>query len=162
MATIDGKERVVILLRRLGRLNAMTQRCTDGLVEALRTWDDLGVAGSTLINLLGSHLDDPAELFAKPIVDPAAMTVTWHGRTCKLGHSITFRLLDRLARRPGQYLTLDRLVRDVWDGQNVSDEAIRSAVRHLKLRLKRGGMKGLAAAIRCERRHYYLDADRLK
>ena len=162
MAQSERKERVLLLLKRLGRLHALAQRCTESLHSAFRDWGELGMTEGSLANLLGSHLDDPAELFAKPIVDPAAMTVTWHGRTCKLGHSITFRLLDRLARRPGQYLTLDRLVRDVWDGQNVSDEAIRSAVRHLKLRLKRGGMKGLAAAIRCERRHYYLDADRLK
>ena len=45
-----------------------------------------GMTEGTLANLLGSHLDDPAELFSKPIVDPAAMTVAWHGRTCKLGH----------------------------------------------------------------------------
>jgi DNA-binding response OmpR family regulator len=162
MATIEGKKRVLLLLKRLSRVHAIAERCSDALHKSLYQLNEPGLSETALANLMGSRLENPSELFSKPIVDPTAMTITWHGRTCKLGHSIKFRLFDRLARRPGQYLTLDRLVRDVWDGQIVSDDAIRSAIRHLKLRLKRGGMKGLAAAIRCERRHYYLDPDSLE
>lgn len=157
--TSRDKERVFVLVRRLFRALALTGKCTDNLSAALQRWPELGGPDGPLANLLGSRPEDPTALFNRPITDPGAATVTWHGRTCKLGQSLLFRLMDRLARRPGHYLSFDRLVRDVWEGHMVSDEAIRSAVRHLKRRLKQASMRGLAVAIRSDRRHYFLDLE---
>lgn len=157
--TSRDKDRVIVLTRRLFRALALTGKCTDDLSEALQRWPEAAGPERPLANLLGSRPEDPAALFNKPIIDPGAATVTWHGRTCKLGQSLLLRLMDRLTRRPGHYLSFDRLVRDVWEGHAVSDDAIRSAVRHLKRRLERAGMRGLAAAVRSDRRHYYLDLE---
>ncbi|OQZ07330.1 MAG: hypothetical protein B6D36_00425 [Planctomycetes bacterium UTPLA1] len=83
----------------------------------------------------------------RPIVDQSTLSLSWAGKSCHLGCGILFRLADRLARRPNQYITTDQLLRDVWDGGLRSPDTIRSAVRHLRERLCDAGMQELAAAI---------------
>jgi hypothetical protein len=51
---------------------------------------------------------------AKPILDARSSTVAWRGRRCVLGRT-SFRLIERLSRRPGRMVTFDHLLRDVWD-----------------------------------------------
>lgn len=83
----------------------------------------------------------------RPIVDQSTLSLSWAGKSCHLGCGILFRLADRLARRPNQYIATDQLLRDVWDGSLRSPDTIRSAVRHLRERLRDAGMRDLAAAI---------------
>jgi DNA-binding winged helix-turn-helix (wHTH) protein len=71
-------------------------------------------------------------------------------------NAILLRLFDRLSRRPDSYVSFDRLIRDVWDGQIRSDETIRSSVRHLKHRLIAAGMPELARSPRGAGRRYGL------
>lgn len=118
---------------------------------------EAGGRGRDLIdNLLGARNIDPDVMFGQIIVDAAARTVTFRGCTCCLGNTLVFRMLERLARRPNQFVSFDRLIRDVWDGHPKSDEAIRSVVKELRDRLRKGGMRRLASAIRGERRAYAL------
>ena len=49
------------------------------------------------------------------MVNPMTFTVEWHGQRCDLGPSILFKLIQRLARRPGRYFTYDILMKDVWE-----------------------------------------------
>jgi DNA-binding response OmpR family regulator len=81
------------------------------------------------------------------VVNPATFTVEWHGQRCNLGPTILFRLIQRLARRPGIYLTYDALMEDVWE-QPCSNTTIRSAVKRLRRAMCDAGMPELAAAIR--------------
>ena len=90
------------------------------------------------------HRNPPPE---RPLVDGSTFSVRWAGRTCCLRRTILFRLAQRLARHPNQYVTPDQLLHDVWDGGVKSPETIRSAVRHLRHRLANAGMQDLAAAI---------------
>ena len=83
----------------------------------------------------------------RPLVDSSTFSVLWAGETCPLRRTILFRLAERLARQPNQYITTDQLLRDVWEGGIKSPETIRSAVRHLRQRLSGAGMQDLAAAI---------------
>ncbi len=83
----------------------------------------------------------------RPLVDSSTFSVFWAGKTCPLRRTILFRLAERLARQPNQYITADQLLRDVWEGGIKSPETIRSAVRHLRQRLSSAGMEDLAAAI---------------
>jgi hypothetical protein len=94
----------------------------------------------------------------KPVVDMDARIIRWCGRSCDLGHSTLFRLFERLARHPNAHVSYAKLLEDVWGGSK-SDETIRSAVRHLKRRLERAGMKALADAIHASCRHYVLRLD---
>jgi DNA-binding response OmpR family regulator len=149
-----GKERVLVLLKRLARTYTISKDCVEELDQILRSWEDFGDAAGALANLLGSD-DDPAALYQQPIINSASMTVTWQGRTCRLGSTILFRLMERLARRPNQYVPYDRLMRDVWEGSR-SDDAIRAAAMRLKRRLRGARMPGLAKAIQGVGRHYGL------
>ncbi len=83
----------------------------------------------------------------RPLVDSSTFSVHWEGKTCSLRRTILFRLAERLARQPNQYISADQLLHDVWDGGVKSPDTIRSAVRHLRDRLSCAGMDDLAAAI---------------
>ncbi len=91
---------------------------------------------------------DNGELHSeRPQVDHSTLSVLWDGRTCQLGYTVLFKLVDRLSRRPNQFVTFDQLLRDVWDGGLRSPDTIRSAVRNLRQRLSDAGMNRLATAI---------------
>jgi DNA-binding response OmpR family regulator len=91
-----------------------------------------------------THRNPPRE---RPLVDDSTLSVLWAGKICPLRHTILFRLAERLARRPNQYVTSGQLLRDVWEGGVKSPDTIRSTVRHLRQRLSEAGMDDLAARI---------------
>ena len=90
------------------------------------------------------HRNPPRQ---RPLVDSSTFSVCWAGKTCSLRRTILFRLAERLARQPNQYISADQLLLDVWEGGVKSPDTIRSAVRHLRQRLSCAGMEDLAAAI---------------
>lgn len=79
-------------------------------------------------------------------IDRQSLTVGWNGSSCFLGYTTAFRILERLAQRPNQYVSHAQLLEDVWGGPR-SRSAIRSAVNDLRTRLTCAGMKDLAEAI---------------
>lgn len=91
-----------------------------------------------------------------PRLDGAIFCLLWKRRRCSLGHTTSYRLMERLLRRTNQYVSHARLCDDVWHGEERSAETIRSAVRQLRLKLVASGMHDLAKAIRAEGRHYGL------
>jgi len=93
----------------------------------------------------------------RPLLDESTMCVVWDGKRVHLGHTVAFRLLARLARRPNQYVTHLDLLEDVWDGEDREVATIRSTVRHLQRKLRAGGMPNLAAAIRGHNGRYILE-----
>jgi DNA-binding response OmpR family regulator len=80
-------------------------------------------------------------------IDPNRRTVYFRGRTRFLGGRLPFRLLGRLARRPNTFVSHEDLLEDVWDGAVRSDDAVRSAVKALRQRLRPAGLGDLADAI---------------
>ena len=96
----------------------------------------------------------------RPLIDRSTFSLSWAGKTCSLRRTILFRLAERLARRPNQYITADQLLCDVWEGGVRSPETIRSAVRHLRKQLRCAGMEDLAAAIQGTGGCYGLILDR--
>ena len=90
----------------------------------------------------------------RPIVDVATFSVHWDGKTCVLGNTLPFRLLERLGRRPNQFIHCDQLLDDVWQCLR-SREAIRSVVKVLKQKLVQAGMDDLAASINGNQPHHY-------
>jgi DNA-binding response OmpR family regulator len=79
-------------------------------------------------------------------IDHDRLQVAFHGRRCILGNTLSFRFLERLARRPNTYVTHDELLVDVWQGVR-SESAIRSVVKRLRQTLRQQGLSELAAAI---------------
>lgn len=89
-----------------------------------------------------------------PIADRTTFSAHWGGKTCRLGNTICFRLLERLARRPNQLVSYDVLLQEVWEGRR-SREAVRSAVKVLRQKLILAGLKHLAQAIDGSISHHY-------
>lgn len=87
-------------------------------------------------------------------LDEQAFLVHWCDRTCHLGYTLPFRVLQVLARRPNQYLTTDHLLTHIWAGHR-SRTAVRSAVSDLRRRLAEAEMADLAALIDGSSRGHY-------
>lgn len=79
-------------------------------------------------------------------VDRRTFTVEWTDRTCSLGNTLPFRLMERLAQRSNQYVPVDRLMLDLWGGSR-APSTIRSAVSDLRMKLTAAGMTELAGLI---------------
>ena len=93
----------------------------------------------------------------RPLLDDSTLCVIWKGRSLRLGHTMAFRVLERLSRRPNQFVTHHDLLQDVWEDDLLELATIRSTVRHLRRRLRDGGMEELATAIRGHNGRYILE-----
>lgn len=115
------------------------------LAESLRTAAEKAEAIANTITtnfpVEGPPVDEP-----RVFMDRRLLTVRWNGRMCHLGNTIPFRLMERLARRPNQYLTHEQLLEEIWGGPR-SKSAVRSAINSLRSRLVAAGMSDLADAI---------------
>lgn len=66
----------------------------------------------------------------KLIVDFTTMTLRYGEQgPFKINSSLRFKLIHRLARRPGVYVHLDVLKRDVWNDEYVNDEVVNRQAR---------------------------------
>lgn len=92
----------------------------------------------------------------RPLLDESTLSVIWKGKALHLGNTLAFRLLDRLARCPNQYVTHLDLLRDVWEDELTATATIRSLVRELRCKLRDAGWADLAAAIRGHNGRYIL------
>jgi Transcriptional regulatory protein, C terminal len=142
----DRRESLRRALRTLAESHAATLRLmeqTYGLLTeelALDPFDYFARYDSPIPTLPRPH-------DSNPIVDEARLLVTFCGRTCFLGNTLPFRLLARLARQPGCYVTHDDLMDEVWDGAHRSESVVRSVVKVLRQKLRLDGLDGLADAI---------------
>jgi DNA-binding response OmpR family regulator len=105
------------------------------------------------INQLGIEADLPASGIILPTprprtlqLDRAAFAVRWGTKTCHLGHSVLFRVMEVLVRHPDQYISRERLLDLAWHGSR-SDSTVRSAIGELRARLAKAGLHEVAAAI---------------
>ena len=90
-----------------------------------------------------------------PITDRATYCAHWANQTCYLGNTMSFRLLERLARRPNYLVRCDELLEDLWDEYGRSREVLRAAVKLLRRKLVSAGMEDLAKAIDGSTAHHY-------
>jgi DNA-binding response OmpR family regulator len=148
------------------RLADLAEQLSDALMTAAICADELRAIVQAELDSHSSlgwgrpkdakHRNPPPK---RPLVDSSTFSVCWAGRTCSLRRTILFRLAQRLARHPNQYITPDQLLRDVWDGGVKSPDTIRSAVRHLRCRLVHAGMAELADSIQASGGCYGLILD---
>jgi DNA-binding response OmpR family regulator len=80
------------------------------------------------------------------IANSTTFCAQWGDKTCYLGDTLPFLLLERLARRPNRLFRYDILLQDVWKCKR-SKEAVRSVVKVLRQKLRAAGMEDLAEAI---------------
>lgn len=80
------------------------------------------------------------------VLDRSNHTVRWKERTCFLRNTMAFRLLERLARRPNEYVSTERLLDELWEAMR-THSTVRSTVCGLKAKLRASGMRDLAERI---------------
>ena len=128
-------------------------KAAPGILDDLRpSLADMSVQGSTRT---GQPIPPPRNGSARPLItDRGDFSVRWGNRTCRLGNTLGFKVLDRLAQRPGLYLDYDTLLDSCWDC-HTSPEAVRSTVKVLRRKLRAAGMGDLAKAIDGSNSHHY-------
>jgi hypothetical protein len=98
---------------------------------------------------------------ARPLLDESTLSVTWQGRSVRLGHTQAFWLLARLSRRANQYVTHLDLMREIWDDEFADTSLLRAGVQRLRLKLRHGGMADLARAITGHHGRFMLDLEKV-
>lgn len=79
-------------------------------------------------------------------LDRSTYTVRWNQRSCFLGYTMAFRVLERLARRPNEYVSTDRLLDELWAATRTAS-TVRSTVCGLRSKLRDARMDDLADMI---------------
>jgi hypothetical protein len=120
----------------------------EGLVHRIIVAPPLAAASGQSIMPTGNGSPRPS------IIDETTFSVRWADRTCRLGNTVAFRLLARLARRPNHLVSCETLLDELWD-RHTSHEAVRSTVKILRRKLTAAGMEDLAAAIDGSASHHY-------
>jgi DNA-binding response OmpR family regulator len=147
--------RIVVLTTQLAETLMTAALCAEEIRAAVLA--ELDGEGPLLIDRPGGLSPPRSNGHQRPILDESTMSVVWKNRTLRLGHTREFRFLGRLARRPNQYVTHLDLLEEVWDGEDREISTIRSLVRRLRNKLKRGGMDDLADAIQGYNGRYILN-----
>ena len=105
------------------RLNALAGQLAEALMTAAICAREIQAAVRTEIDEadLGHRPDGfvprPPDPVERPLLDESTLSVIWKGKTLHLGNTLAFRLLERLARCPNQYVTHLDLLRDVWEDE---------------------------------------------
>lgn len=88
------------------------------------------------------------------VVDRGTFAVRWRGKTCGLGHTKEFLLIEYLHRKAGRFVPTIDLMEEVWEGDTPEQNTIQKTVSNLRRKLKDAGMGDLT--IKPERGHYAL------
>ena len=139
-------QRLAHLIRKLSETLVTAACCADELRDVVQKDAVVDLAGASAVGNRNG----------RPLLDESTFCVIWRGRSLRLGHTRSFWLLARLARRPNQYVTHLDLLNDVWDDDGLTTATIRSTICQLRKRLCRSGMKSLAKSIRGHNGHYML------
>jgi hypothetical protein len=151
-------ERYASLLEKLARL---ADACTTAIATVEERiapiYEELGVSPLRGTPPMTNCQSDPANGDGSPrcpICDRSTFSVNWGGKACRLGNTLPFRLIERLARRPNQFFPYAQLLEEIWEGPR-SREAVRSVVKVLRCKLREAKMADLAAAIDGSSSHHY-------
>ncbi len=153
------------------QLTILSRQLTENLMSAAICAKEISLITQSLADASSRHstvADDngrrlnKAPAVIRPLLDEAALSVIWRGKTLHLGHSKGFWLLARLARRTNQYVTHLDLLREIWDDEFADAQLLRAGMKRLRNRLRQGGMADLAEALIGHHGRYMLDLARIK
>jgi len=80
---------------------------------------------------------------SKPVFKPESFSVEWRGKSLKLGNSLSYRLFEFLCQTPGPYIHIDTLIHHVWNGKDISDEAVQKQISNLRKKLADASFEGI-------------------
>src|SRR5688572_16151477 len=110
-----------MLLEQAQKLTRLTGQLTETLMTAAICAAEIGAIVRTELAELRDDSEGvartvgwtpPASGQLRPVLNISTLCVHWSGRSLHLGQTLAFRLLDRLARQPNQYVTHLDLLRD--------------------------------------------------
>ncbi len=129
-------------LKRLAAIHATTMSMHEEYIAILQAeLDALSRPKQTAPSIAIPSVDPD-----QPIVDRSVMCVVYRGKQCFLGNSLKLKFLERLARRPNQYVSYEALLNDVWNGIR-EPSTIRSIVKDIRAKLRAADMTQLSDAI---------------
>ena len=76
----------------------------------------------------------------KPTIDRDRFTVSYGGKSCFLGNTMLFRLMERLAHSPGIYIPHHTIAEDVWGDEGTDSRSIHKQASLLRLQLCAAGI----------------------
>ena len=79
----------------------------------------------------------------KPVFHRETFSVEWRGKSVELGNTMSYHLFERLCKTPSQYLGINTLIQDVWNGKSISNEAVQKQVSILRKKLAGVGFEGI-------------------
>jgi len=81
------------------------------------------------------------------VVDPETFTVSYQGQEGFIEESLLFRLLARLAKRPGHFISFNILKAEVWRDGEAEDSTVARTLRRLRQKLRSFGITGIAVEV---------------
>lgn len=151
--SIDRERQLEVLCRQLNESIMRAALCVNKIATIVQAMGD----GGARLNATSNGRQGERRGTDRPLLDEATLSVVWQGRMIHLGHTQAFWLLARLARSVNQYVTHPDLIQEIWDNDLTDTAAVRSGVRRLRIKLRRGGMGDLAEAIAGHNGRYMLD-----
>jgi DNA-binding response OmpR family regulator len=137
------------------RLLKATQSLRLQLLAMLAAVDEVSAAAEIFAKGSASPPSVTVVAASSPLrIDRSTFAVTWQGKGCPLGNTTAFRLIEKLARRPEEYISIDQLLDDLWSAPR-SYSTLRSTVCRLKAKLDTAGMRDLSLRIDGRVHGYY-------
>lgn len=114
-------------------------------------WDCWGDEVDSTITLEAAPEDDSTFT-----IDYERFLIRSRGKACELRNTKPFQLLGRLARRPGNYIPVERLIDDVWGNADIEKNTVQKTASSLNRLLLEAGMDHLMVDGRRNRGFYAL------
>jgi 7-cyano-7-deazaguanine synthase in queuosine biosynthesis len=73
-------------------------------------------------------------------VDKEKLCVRQGSKTVFLGATMEFKIIERIARRPGTYIRTSQIIEDVWDGGVVGKSTVARHISNVRRKLKQAGL----------------------
>lgn len=117
---------------------------------ARRDADALAVVDAVL-----REVTEPNQAEDKFVIDRETFSVRCGGKSCSLGNTKEFQLLERLHQARKTFLPIGVLMNDVWPDSEPEKNTVQKTVGNLRKRLRTAGL-GEYFTIKAERDHYQL------
>lgn len=142
-------------------LKSLLSANLDAIVEQrVPATSPLGIAGRLGVSAAevaehDARASDAAEVDPAFRVDDETFAI-WHGgKECRLGNTVEFRAIQRLARKPGRFVSIDALLESAWEGVVVNKNTVQKTMSNLRRKLRTAGVEGIEID-GSERDHYAL------
>lgn len=145
----------------VGLVRGAAQRLVDGDVPhesplgiVLRLAPRLAEGTAAPLAAIPPSSNEPPKTYATPTADRETFTARFREASCPLGNTVEFRFFERLARKPGVFVSIERLLEDVWEGNVRGKNTVHKCASNLRRLLSKHHLDGLLSIDGKQRGHY--------